>query len=410
MVRERYQRPRLHDEGTRWKLFYWDYTSTPRTRRSKSWAKDSVRSLRKAQRLADEFMDKVNARNNQPHLFASDDENVLNLYNQCRTLTWPHLKNSSRGDYEFFFSTYLNPTWGSTKLKKLTTMELQKYFNSFHPRLAPKTITLMHAALRAALSQAVAWGMLDRNPAIGVKLPRKKSRRPTVLLLLADIRRMIEVLPEPSRSIVILIVFASMRVGEVLALRWKRILPDRIQVVERVYDGEFDDVKTDAGEREVPFDDYGLIKSALHRMWTASKFRTPDDLIFANRKGRPLDRHNLLHRHIKAAARKLGLPAAINFRSFRTMHSSIMLRVGARPEVVRDNMGHAEIDVTQNVYGKSWWEERVDAVTSGVAAVFAAPARKKKPLEKLRGLPFKVSGAEWEPYWEPCSQQQMASA
>ena len=37
------------------------------------------------------------------------------------------------------------------------------------------------------------------------------------------------------------------------------------------------------------------------------------------------------------------------------MHSSCMLREGARPEVGRDNMGHANIDVTQNVYGKSWW-------------------------------------------------------
>jgi integrase len=52
------------------------------------------------------------------------------------------------------------------------------------------------------------------------------------------------------------------------------------------------------------------------------------------------------------------------FRSFRTMHSSPMLREGERPEMVRDNMGHANIDVTQNVYGKSWWEERVDAIAA----------------------------------------------
>jgi hypothetical protein len=51
------------------------------------------------------------------------------------------------------------------------------------------------------------------------------------------------------------------------------------------------------------------------------------------------------------------------------MHSGHMLREGSRPEVVRDNMGHANIDVTQNVYGKSWWEERVDAVTQAVEAV-----------------------------------------
>jgi integrase len=36
------------------------------------------------------------------------------------------------------------------------------------------------------------------------------------------------------------------------------------------------------------------------------------------------------------------------------MHSSHMLREGARPEIVRDNMGHANIDVTRNVYSKSW--------------------------------------------------------
>jgi hypothetical protein len=51
------------------------------------------------------------------------------------------------------------------------------------------------------------------------------------------------------------------------------------------------------------------------------------------------------------------------------MHSSHMLREGARPEVVRDILGHANIDVTQNVYGKSWWDERVDAVAQAVEAV-----------------------------------------
>jgi hypothetical protein len=41
------------------------------------------------------------------------------------------------------------------------------------------------------------------------------------------------------------------------------------------------------------------------------------------------------------------------------MHSSLMLREGARPEVVRDNMGRANIDGTQmftaRVGGKSGW-------------------------------------------------------
>src|SRR5260370_20307629 len=43
------------------------------------------------------------------------------------------------------------------------------------------------------------------------------------------------------------------------------------------------------------------------------------------------------------------------FRNFRILHSSQRLREGARPEVVWDNMSHANIDVTQNVYGNGWW-------------------------------------------------------
>jgi hypothetical protein len=66
--------------------------------------------------------------------------------------------------------------------------------------------------------------MLDRNPAVGVKLPRKRAVKPTVLLSLADIRRMIEGVKEPTKSLITLIVFASMRPGEVLALHFSQAL------------------------------------------------------------------------------------------------------------------------------------------------------------------------------------------
>lgn len=249
------------------------------------------------------------------------------------------------------------------------------------------------------------WEMIEKNPAIGVKLPRKKQRKPTILLPLATIGKLIELLPEPTKTVVVLIVFGSFRIGEVLALRWRHIRADRINIEERVYEGEFDDVKTDAGEREVPFDKCGLMKSVLIGSWNASKHRNSDDLVFSTRKGGALGRRNLL-RHIKAAARDLGLSRAVDFRSFRTMHSSLMLREGARPEVVRDNMGHANIDVTQNVYGKSWWEERVDAVTRAVDAVTTAQNAEK---EAKQDQPESVSN-EWVPLWVPHQEVKIASS
>jgi integrase len=104
---------------------------------------------------------------------------VQAVYEKCQELTWPHLKNSTREQYEENFRTYLLPELGSSKVRKLTTMELQAFFNKLSLGLSPKSIQLIHGTLRAALNQGKNWEMLVRNPSVGVKLPRKKVVKPT---------------------------------------------------------------------------------------------------------------------------------------------------------------------------------------------------------------------------------------
>lgn len=104
VVREKHQRPEVpevKDLGTKWRMAYWDYSSRPRRKRSKVWGKQAVPTKREAQRLADQFMEKANARNNEPSLYPSDDETLASLFAKCREKTWPHLKNSTRQHYEF---------------------------------------------------------------------------------------------------------------------------------------------------------------------------------------------------------------------------------------------------------------------------------------------------------------------
>jgi integrase len=111
------------------------------------------------------------------------------------------------------FETYLLPNFGKRAVRKLTTVDLQVHFNSLSPALSPKSVKLIHGTLRAALNQSKTWGMLDRNPAVGVKLPRKRAVKAPVVLSLTDIRRMIEAVREPTKSLLVLIVFALMRPG-----------------------------------------------------------------------------------------------------------------------------------------------------------------------------------------------------
>src|SRR6266581_7403935 len=82
------------------------------------------------------------------------------------------------------------------------------------------------------------------------------------------------------------------------------------------------------------------------------------------------------------------------FRSFRTKHSSHMLREGARPEVVRYILGHANIDVTQMFTARAdgsfaqarWWvcvdwlpilrQPRVSSINiPGLPAAYLGPRR-----------------------------------
>ena len=369
-MRERYQRPRIRDLGTKWKIFYWDYSSGKRRGRTRSWSKNSVASRAEGQRLADQFMEPINDRNNEPLAVSLKGDTLGALVATCREKMWPLLKNSTRIIYDFYLDKHILPKWGTMRVVKIRTLELQDFFNSYHPRLASRTIRNMHACLRTVLNQGKVWGLVRANPAVGVRLPRKKSRKPPVVLAKQDIRQVIDALPEPTKSIVTLMVIGSLRIGEAVALRWGKVLPDRIEVSERFYAGEFDDTKTDAGHRSIPLDSFGILRGVLDRAWARSKHQGPEDLIFTNARGGPIDRRNLLRRHLKPAIRKLGLPATVDFRSFRTMHSSLMSSVGVRPEVTRDNMGHATIDVTQNVYNKTWWEERAEAVSLAAATVW----------------------------------------
>jgi len=57
-------------------------------------------------------------------------------------------------------------------------------------------------------------------------------------------------------------------------------------------------------------------------------------------------------------------------------------------------MGHANIDVTQNVYGKSLWEERVDAVTEAVEDVTKAAQMPRKKRRRISLNRSATNGAQ----------------
>ncbi len=87
-VRNKHQRPKVRDAGSKWKVTYWDYSSGEAKHRSKVWAKSLAHSQRAAQRLTDAFIEEVNAKNNDPRLYPSDERTLTGLVQKCKDLTY----------------------------------------------------------------------------------------------------------------------------------------------------------------------------------------------------------------------------------------------------------------------------------------------------------------------------------
>ena len=92
--------------------------------------------------------------------------------------------------------------------------------------LAPSTIRKVHAPLRQALGDAVATGLLPRNPTDSVRPPRLQ-RREMQTLSREDAHRLLAG-AENDKHVALwtLLLSTGMRPGEALALRWTGRLRD----------------------------------------------------------------------------------------------------------------------------------------------------------------------------------------
>ena len=91
--------------------------------------------------------------------------------------------------YKNYVDKHIVPNIGKNKISKLTTLDIQKFYNKAKTKgwvrryegmkdlsLSNKTIRGLHAMLRQCLEQAVQERLIPYNPAVGCKLPPKKKK------------------------------------------------------------------------------------------------------------------------------------------------------------------------------------------------------------------------------------------
>ena len=174
-------------------------------------------------------------------------------------------------------------------------------------------------------------------------------------------------LNHPARSVTLLLVLTGRRVGELLALRWGSVdLNARmLRVCETVYDGHFDQPKTKRSARPIP------IGTETAEIFAAIRPAVVDAraLVFATREGLPLERWNLLRKHLKPAAKKLGL-SGVTWHLLRHSHATMLDSVGTPIGTMQSLLGHSTPEITREIYLHAIPEEQRRAVESVERLVF----------------------------------------
>jgi len=175
------------------------------------------------------------------------------------------------------------------------------------------------------------------------------------------VRDIAAALNEPARSVTLLLVLTGLRVEELLALRWGSIdLKARLlRVVETVYDGHFDQPKTKRSARTIPIG----METAEILTGIRPVVANASSLVFATREGLPLDRWNLLRKHLKPTAKRLGLPD-VTWHLLRHSHATMLDLVGTPIGTMQSLLGHSTPDITREIYLHAIPEEQRRAVES----------------------------------------------
>jgi integrase len=144
------------------------------------------------------------------------------------------------------------------------------------------------------------------------------------------------------------IMLIALRIGEILALRWKRIdfIQETLTVAETCFLGHFGTPKSPASRREVPLSHSAL--GAFKAHYSRSIYREPDALVFATRSGGPLMSNNL-RRGLRSACVRAGLPR-LNWHALRHTHGTLLHGQGTPLKVAQAQLGHSHLTTTLEVY------------------------------------------------------------
>jgi integrase len=277
------------------------------------------------------------------------------------------LARSTFAEYRRALAIHVCPRLGARTLGSLRTEDVDRLIADLEAEgKAPGTVRNAVVPLRKMLADAVRQGLLVANPATRADLPPAQdfagkeipaAHTDAIRRALREPAAVDPLRHEPDLFFVCLFDVAlgtGLRLGELRALRWSDVDRERRLIrVERAYSRqELRRPKTQSGVRAVPL--FPSVESALRELAARALERgryAPEELVFANMRGTPLQPSNFRQRVWGPALRLAGLDAeGYRFHDLRHTCVSRLVAAGADVKLVQAVAGHANPLITLKRY------------------------------------------------------------
>ena len=272
----------------------------------------------------------------------------------------PNISPRGYERYAGIIKKYFIPEMGNIPLTQLKPEHIQGHIRAIRDQgLKPETIKFHHAVIHKALQTAVKWGLLYRNAADGVDVPRNGHTE----MQTWDDFQVRQFLDTARDSIYYALfhtaLFTGMRRSELLGLQWRDVEIQQIDVCRSLHhlkDGSyiFTQPKSEKSKRTIALAPSSVLVLAEHKE-RQQAIRTmlgetlgKDDLVFSTPQGSPL-RPNTITRAWTILAAKAGVKR-IRLHDARHTHASLMLKQGIHPKIVQERLGHSTISMTLDIY------------------------------------------------------------
>lgn len=273
----------------------------------------------------------------------------------------PAKRDSTWARDESALRVHVYPDIGDRTIGSLTPVDIRRLVATWSEDLTPRSVRRIYGALRAALNYAVEVDRLARTPCRGIHLPAAEPVTavvpdPIQLIGLAD-----TIDPNYS-SMIWLGAVLGLRWGEVAGLRVGHVdvLRKTVSIAEQVTRGrggvgDIGPPKSVAARRTISIPTELAEELSAHMKALELTGADPEELLFPNADGKPLDYSNWRGRVWEPAVKAAGLEG-LNFHDLRRTNATAMVAEGVDVKTAQTRLGHSDPRFTLAIYAQATTE------------------------------------------------------